>query len=69
MEIECCGRCGKPLEKKHIMLQVVEYLGDVGKRVPICEDCHLSYVAWMINGRIPGGLIDIVIPNNTEEGR
>lgn len=46
MEIKC-ARCGKKLEKKHYMLQVAEYLGELQPRVDICDDCFKSYTIWM----------------------
>lgn len=42
-----CVRCGKQLHSEHIMLQVIEYLGRTGPRVPICDACHREYVKFM----------------------
>lgn len=49
MEIKCV-RCGKKLEKKHYMLQVAEYLGELQPRVDICDDCFKSYTNWILGG-------------------
>ena len=51
MEIKCT-RCGKKLEKKHYMLQVVEYCGEWQPRVDICDDCFKSYTTWMLSGEV-----------------
>ena len=47
MEKTICSRCGRSIDQKRWMIQVVEYLGQFGDRQPICEECHKSFQHWI----------------------
>ena len=47
MEEVYCARCGKKLNGKKWMVQIVEYLGVYGERMPICENCYASLMKWL----------------------
>lgn len=42
-----CKRCGKIIPEKHWLIQDVEYLGETSPRMPICEECHESFLHWL----------------------
>ncbi len=47
-----CYRCGKVMKEKHVMLQSIVYLGDVGPRHDICDECYKSFLTWLSAGPI-----------------
>lgn len=45
-----CFRCGEIMsEKKHI-IQHINYLGNIGPRRDICENCFISFTNWLAEG-------------------
>lgn len=49
MELRCT-RCGEPMSEKKHMIQHINYLGDIGMRLDICENCFVSFTNWLAEG-------------------
>lgn|GEM_PF-4238439 len=42
-----CERCEKIIPEKRWLIQDIEYLGEGSPRMPICEECHESFLHWL----------------------
>lgn len=49
MELRCY-RCGKSMNEKNHMIQTITYLGGIGPRRDICENCFISFTNWLTEG-------------------
>ena len=49
MEIKCF-RCGEIMSEKNHMIQHISYLGNIGPRRDICENCFISFTNWLAEG-------------------
>ncbi len=45
-----CHRCNKIMSSKKYMIQPIVYLGDIGPRYNVCENCYQGFMNWMASG-------------------
>lgn len=49
MELRCF-RCGEIMSEKKHMIQTITYLGGIGPRHDICENCFIGFTNWLAEG-------------------